>query len=87
MEIRAIIELKVEKRFLEAIYKALKPETATPPTERSKASIRINNNEDKIIIEIYSRDFTSIRAAMNSYIRWIKSIIDTINVVKQNELV
>ncbi|MGQ4890917.1 MAG: KEOPS complex subunit Pcc1 [Candidatus Njordarchaeia archaeon] len=65
------------------VYKALKPETVKPPTERSNVSISLN--KETLIIKICSKDFSSLRASFNSYSRWLNAIIDSLKVVKKFE--
>lgn len=62
------------------VYDALLPETVSAPTERSKASL--NLDDSKLLIIITSEDPVSTRAAFNSYLRWITAILDTIDVIK-----
>ncbi len=51
------------------ILKALKPETTSSPSER--ASVDLNLKNEKLNIDIKATDVTSLRAAVNSYLRWI----------------
>ncbi len=84
MEVRANINIEFETNDLaEIVYRAIKPETIKPPTERSKPIIHKNKN--LISIQIYSKDLTSIRASLNSYLRWIKTIVESIKVVNKFE--
>lgn len=54
------------------IYRALAPEINNPPTYRSKLKMELRENE--LIIKISSKDIVSLRAAINSLLRWINSI-------------
>ena len=75
------LEFIMEEKLAKSVYKALLPETIAPATERSKSKVMIEGK--KLIIEISSKDFTSIRASINSYMRWIKAIIKSIKMVKK----
>ncbi|MHA1596991.1 MAG: KEOPS complex subunit Pcc1 [Candidatus Asgardarchaeia archaeon] len=67
------VELKDEE-MCEVIYRTLLPETRSKVTERSKASIR--RLGAKIFLTIRAKDTTALRAAMNSYLRFLKVVID-----------
>ncbi|MGD8565459.1 MAG: KEOPS complex subunit Pcc1 [Candidatus Bathyarchaeota archaeon] len=59
-------------KYLETIFEALEPEANTPPTERSQTILR---REKKSLILIFNAsDTVALRATMNAYLRWIKSI-------------
>ena len=59
------------------IMKSLKPELNSSPSERANA--QINLKKDKILdIRIKASDATSLRAAVNSYLRWIMLSLDVI---------
>ncbi|HIE13978.1 TPA: hypothetical protein EYP70_01760 [Candidatus Bathyarchaeota archaeon] len=57
------------------IYKSIKPETESAPTLRSKVSI--TKAERTITLTFQARDTTALRAAVNSYLRWIMLIDNT----------
>ncbi|MHA1616549.1 MAG: KEOPS complex subunit Pcc1 [Candidatus Njordarchaeales archaeon] len=82
MEARAVIEISTNYHFLKAIFTALKPETKSLPTERSKSTISFNETERLIRIEIITRDLTSLRASINSYFRWLSAVINSLKVIK-----
>lgn len=54
----------------EIVYTSIKPEVSFARGERSTAEIRLEDNV--IVITIFSNDIVSLRASINSYIRWIK---------------
>ncbi|RZN63070.1 KEOPS complex subunit Pcc1 [Methanonatronarchaeum sp. AMET6-2] len=53
----------------ETTYKAIKPELQDSPSRRSQ--IKIQKNKNTIKLKIKSKDKTSLRAATNSWLRWI----------------
>ena len=57
------------------IYEALKPETESSPTPRSK--VRIERDGRLLTLTFKASDTTALRAAVNSYLRWIMLVDDT----------
>lgn len=54
----------------EAAYVALKPEVGT--ARRFRASLSVDGN--KLILDVDADDLSALRAALNSYLRWIALI-------------
>ncbi|RAP51641.1 MAG: hypothetical protein BZ138_04735 [Methanosphaera sp. rholeuAM270] len=54
----------------EIVYNAVKPEVSFARGERSSSEIELKDNV--ISIKIVSHDIVSLRASINSYVRWIK---------------
>ena len=54
----------------EIVYNSIKPEVTFARNERSTTEIELRENT--INIEIFSNDVVSLRASINSYVRWIK---------------
>lgn len=71
------IEFK-NKEQLSAVFEALEPEIRTALTSRSKVRMK---REDRALTLIFeARDTSALRAALNSYLHWIrltKDILDT----------
>lgn len=62
------------------ILKALKPEINSSPSQRATVEINLKN---KILdVSIKASDATSLRAAVNSYLRWIMLSLDVIKLRK-----
>lgn len=53
----------------ENIFQAIGPELDDSPSERAKVDITFQENY--LILAIKAQDTPSLRAAMNSYLRWI----------------
>lgn len=68
VEIRLEVELDSHKEA-EIIYEALKPEIKS--SNSSRTSIWVKARDRKLILEVHARDSTSLRASVNSYLRWI----------------
>lgn len=53
----------------EVILKSIEPEINTSPSDKSFTRVDLKNNI--LTIEIDANDTTTLRAALNSYLRWI----------------
>jgi KEOPS complex subunit Pcc1 len=76
----ATITLKKENSYANVVVKSLHPET-----ERDIPRSQVNIREDphKIYIEIKAEDTSSLRAALNSYLRWMKVTYDTYYAIQE----
>lgn len=73
------IEFHTEENA-KAVYKSLLPEAKNPPTYRSVSKISLNGKTLKI--KISSKDLVSLRAALNSYFRWLYTIVMSMRVIE-----
>ena len=64
----------------EIVYNSIKPEISYEGNERSVSKIRLDDKS--IVINIFSKDIVSLRASMNSYIRWINLSLEILNINK-----
>jgi len=72
---RAVIELKHPNAKI--IYRSLLPESRrTLP--RTKVILRYD--EGKLIMEIFAEDISALRASLNSYLRWINTSLEIMEV-------
>ncbi len=55
-------------------FESIEPETFSPPSYRSRSKILYKKNSIEIIID--SKDRTSFRAALNSFLRFISMLIE-----------
>ena len=69
-------EFKSEQ-VLKTVFNALKPETLSAPTRRSKTYIEINGKT--LTLKFEAKDTTALRAALNSYLRWIRLIVEILD--------
>jgi len=73
-------ELEIEfenSKEAEIVLKSIKPEINGSPSDRTSVDISICDNTLKIVIN--ALDTASFRAALNSYLRWIKLSNEVIN--------
>jgi KEOPS complex subunit Pcc1 len=60
------------------LHQALKPETASVPSDRATTEVTIEGSD--LVLTIDASDLTALRAATNSYLSWIaacKRTLDT----------
>jgi tRNA threonylcarbamoyladenosine modification (KEOPS) complex Pcc1 subunit len=70
MKAQAVIRLNFSsEKQLKVVLGALKPETETSTTNRSKVDMKTENQT--LILDFRARDTSALRAAMNSYLRLI----------------
>jgi len=81
MKAQAIIRLNFSsEKQLKVVLEALKPETRSPATRRSKVEMKGEGNS--LTLNFKARDTSALRAAINSYLRWIlltKSILESVS--------
>jgi len=81
MKAQAVIRLNFSsEKQLKVVLEALKPETRTPATHRSKVQIMSEGNS--LTLSFEATDTSALRAAINSYLRWIhlaKTVVKSVN--------
>jgi tRNA threonylcarbamoyladenosine modification (KEOPS) complex Pcc1 subunit len=83
MKTRAIIHLNFSsEKQLEVVLDALKPETQTPSTRRSKVHMKSEGNI--LTLDFRARDTSALRAAINSYLRQTSMIINVLKSIEEN---
>jgi len=61
------------------IGESLAPEVEHPTSERSK--VMVSAVEGQVVISIEASDVVALRAAINSYLRWVGAILDVVEAV------
>ena len=79
-------EAKIEIDFLiprigRIIVEAIRPELDESLSYRSNVKLTIES-EGKIVLNISAVDTSALRAALNSYLRWISAIVRTLSVLQ-----
>ncbi len=70
MKAQAVIRLSFSsEKKLQVVLQALKPETETSSTPRSKVDLK--TEDQSLILEFRAKDTSALRAATNSYLRLI----------------
>lgn len=80
MKAHAIVRLSFpsEKRS-KTVIQALKPETKTTPTQRSR--VRIEGKGRSLTLKFEAENTTALRASVNSYLRWIALVNEACSVL------
>ena len=76
----AEIHVMVPEEVVEAVLDALSPEVESPSSERSSTDVQRGVDGISIIME--ASDTTAMRAAVNSYLRWVKGILDMLSKIE-----
>ena len=83
MRAEAVIRLRFSsRRQLKVALEALKPETRATLSRRCRTQIYDKGNSLTVIFE--ARDTSALRAAVNSYLRWMlltKTVVESVNLV------
>jgi len=59
------------------IGESLAPEVERPTSERSK--VMVSEVEGQVVISLEASDVVALRAAINSYLRWVGAILDVVD--------
>lgn len=81
---RAEIAIELgSRRRVGAVYLALKPETKRSIGPRSR--VKISREGRTLRLTVSAKDANALRAALNSYLRWVSGSLDLIRVVNHPE--
>jgi len=81
LHIKATINITTSKEAAAAIYKALLPEAGSE--RKRRAAVKLEHKDDQLTIEVTTKDLSSARAVIGSYLRLIKAASSTIDRIKQ----
>ncbi len=77
--IEGVIELILpDEEIAEVVYRSVLYEHRTVPYRRSKIEFELEGR--KIVIRFLTRDTSALRGTLNSYLRWIRAAIDSLDV-------
>lgn len=79
------VETELEMKFetqqdAVIVLRSVEPEIRTAPSERTSVNIDLSGNVLKIKID--AEDTTSLRASLNSYLRWVKLSYEVLELKK-----
>lgn len=75
--VHAVVTVDVPGDLVGAIEGSLVPEVEQPTSERSV--VEVSAEEGKLMISFKTSDIAALRAAINSYLRWVGAILDVVN--------
>jgi tRNA threonylcarbamoyladenosine modification (KEOPS) complex Pcc1 subunit len=75
----ATVMIKAPEEISEIIGESLSPEVEHLTSERSKINVSVDDGV--VIISIEASDIVALRAAINSYLRWVGAILDVVETV------
>jgi tRNA threonylcarbamoyladenosine modification (KEOPS) complex Pcc1 subunit len=81
MEALVKIELELSEDLTLLLERSLKPEAETPSTSRARAMVESEGVKLRITIE--TKDTTALRAAVNSYLRWVEGCLSALEGLQQ----
>jgi len=73
------VSISIESRKSDVIYNSIKQEAAP------RANVSINKRGDTVEIDISSESTSNLRAALNSFLKWIDMVDEIGNVVNPKE--
>ena len=79
--LEARIEASLGEDLARIAYLALKPDLDKAP--KSRFMVNISRDEDKLIINLKGDDISQLRALVNSYLRLMNVILNTIDYLKE----
>jgi len=82
MRTKAIVRLKFpSEKHLQTAFNALEPETKKASTARSRAGLSMEDGF--LVLDVEANDTVALRAAMNSYLRWINSAVEVLELLEK----
>jgi len=86
LKAKAEAEIEIDfsiQRIGHIVAEAIRPELEKSPSDRTEVKLTIES-EGKIVLHISGLDTSALRAALNSYLRWISAITKTLNVLENS---
>jgi tRNA threonylcarbamoyladenosine modification (KEOPS) complex Pcc1 subunit len=71
------------EKQLTTVLNALEPEAKRPTVTRSR--VRLEKDGTFLVIAIDATDTTALRAALNSYLRWVNSLENIIKLLQDKK--
>lgn len=75
--INAEVSIQLSPEVASIVEESLIPEAEYPISPRS--NVEVEAKEGKLVISMEASDVTALRAAFNSYIRWVEAIINVVD--------
>lgn len=78
--IHATVTVELATNLAEMVEGSLLPEVESPTSERSIVKVTVDGGVLKVTVE--ASDVSALRAALNSYLRWVSAILDVVETVE-----
>ena len=78
--VHAVVTIDVPGDLVGSIEGSLVPEVEQPTSERSV--VKVSTEKGKLTISFEASDIAALRAAINSYLRWVGAILDVVDSIK-----
>ncbi|MGD2200163.1 MAG: KEOPS complex subunit Pcc1 [Candidatus Bathyarchaeota archaeon] len=75
--------MRVPDGLVGIIEGSLLPEVERLASDRSR--LKVETGKGEIIINIEATDISALRAALNSYLRWVNAVLDVIETVSDSQ--
>ena len=82
MTAKATVRLRFSEERLTVLINALMPEASRPATNRSK--VMLSRDSQSLMLTVEASDTVALRAALNAYLRWIKSTISVLDAIERS---
>ena len=80
MKASAVVRLRfASERHAGIVFEALMPEVEKPAGVRSRADLK--RDREFLILKVGAGDTVALRASLNAYLRWIKSMLGVLEVL------
>lgn len=84
MKARASVRVNVGSQdYLPPLFRALIPELKKVS---NRAKVKIDIDQTMIILNVEAKDTAALRASLNTYLRWISSSIEALEVIKKRKV-
>jgi KEOPS complex subunit Pcc1 len=81
MRANATVRLEISSdRQMKTVLKSLEPEVRDPSSRRSHTSL--TKDGVFLVLSIEAKDIVALRATLNSYLRWIDSVLNVFDVLE-----
>ncbi len=75
----AVVRVEVPEGVSGLIGECLSPEVERPTSERSSVVVSVVGGG--VVLSVEASDVVALRAALNSYLRWVGAILDVVEAV------
>jgi len=78
--LHATVTVELAPHLADIVEGSLLPEVESPTSKRSRVKVAVDGGVLKVTVE--ASDVSALRAALNSYLRWVAAILDVVETVE-----